>query len=308
MDKFLISLIVLLTIIPGVSANGVTNGYFDSDLSGWTIQGNVIWNDGHAVIRDNHMLEYQFIQLEQTVTVVNNTVSFDAYVINTGTFDIYCAVIANGMPIFMTTTCDGHYGINVSGYEQVTIRFEADSQGNGVPNQEIMSIDNVENILYVAPLTYEESGCGITVDSTPTQVTLTILACMVTNGTMYKRWNESSVNHTETSTNTISGLPPNTWMAIKKDGTTWRRFLSNSTGVIIFEYTEGFSEVEFDLSVYYAGTIADENIYMPILRIMFMVGFIIIILGIMLSGDATPQSIIALFLAALLISVAFVGW
>jgi hypothetical protein len=257
MDKKLITIFILLALCPIALAtdNAVVNGYFDNNLSGWETQGNVIWNSGHAVIRDDHM---SYIKLAQVITLVNNSLSFDAYVVNTTpNFYVQCTVFGGEgyMNMIYTHACNGHTVVDVTGYTHATILFDAVSDGTGTPNMPIMTIDNVENILYIPPVTYPiytGQECNIKVESTPNLVTLDVTVCTY-NNTHYKAWTETSVNHTETSTNTIGGiinpLPANSRFTITKDGVFWKSFVSNSTGYIVFEYTEGFSEVYFTLEL-----------------------------------------------------------
>lgn len=75
-------------------------------------------------------------------------------------------------------------------------------------------------------------------------------------GDYYKKWNESSTNSSIATNHVIGDFPANNKIAIKKNGTLWNTYTSNSTGYIAFTYSEGFSEIQFE-------TTLSESEYIP---------------------------------------------
>lgn len=67
-----------------------------------------------------------------------------------------------------------------------------------------------------------------------------------TTSDYYKKWNESSANHSVTTLHTIGDFPANTGVIINKNGAYWNTFTSNSSGYINFTYSEGYSNIQFE--------------------------------------------------------------
>jgi len=71
--------------------------------------------------------------------------------------------------------------------------------------------------------------------------------------TSYKKWNLTSDNATLTVNHTIGSFTTNTQILIKKSGSSWNVYTSNSSGYIDFMYDEGFSDIIFEAEDAYCG-------------------------------------------------------
>jgi hypothetical protein len=67
-----------------------------------------------------------------------------------------------------------------------------------------------------------------------------------TTGNYYKKWNESSYNHSVTTRHTIGDFPANAIIQIKKNGRNWNIYTSNASGYVNFTYYEGYSSIQFE--------------------------------------------------------------
>lgn len=67
-----------------------------------------------------------------------------------------------------------------------------------------------------------------------------------TTGDYRKLWNESSTNASVTTAHTIGDFPAGRLINISVDGTVYGTYQSNATGYIVFTYTGGYSEHEFE--------------------------------------------------------------
>lgn len=150
----------------------------------------------------------------------------------------------NGSEISVTLNWTG-YGINNSTF--VVNNTHKVFIGTNITN----SIESNKNTISYSNLSINQvtiTQGKFSVFPSSDSINVTVSTWNTTNG-YYKKWNESSSNHSVTTQHTIGDFPVNTLIQVKKNGVNWNTYTSNGTGYITFNYTDGYSDIQFEASI-----------------------------------------------------------
>jgi len=144
-----------------------------------------------------------------------------------------------------------HFNISTHGYNATTTIYDPFSEGIWYADggKVWTTIDNsaATNMTINTPsdLTIQKLNATFTVSTDSIQVNV---SSWNISGNYYKKWSESSSNVRVTTQHTIGDFPSNTTIQIKKNGLDLNTYTSNATGYIAFNYSEGYSDIQFEAS------------------------------------------------------------
>lgn len=144
-----------------------------------------------------------------------------------------------------------HFYINVTnGYGSVdtkNVNVSIVNAPNNTPLLGRITNINVSGYTFIADTNYPIVGTPVNMTIFPSSDSINVTATKWnTTGDYHKTWIESSINSSVTTQHIIGDFPSNNLIQIKKNGVFFNNSFSNATGYATFNYSGGYSDIQFD--------------------------------------------------------------